>query len=74
MGYGFGSQAVEAKPSRIRVDTPARRARHDTVVPVAIRCAWCEGWMSLPVAASNAVSHGLCDGCREHVREAAAQG
>ncbi len=60
-------------PRVVRVATAPPRAAHDTIVPVAIRCAWCSGWMSAPSRpAELPVSHGLCPGCREHLCGASA--
>jgi hypothetical protein len=37
---------------------------------LAIRCAWCCGWMSAPTwPAHLQVSHGLCPGCRDHLAD-----
>ena len=62
------SAAIRPPPSRVRVESPPQRAAADTFVPVAIRCAWCRGWMSAPTWPDRLpVSHGICPGCRDHV-------
>jgi len=41
--------------------------------PVAIRCAWCHGWMAAPTWPERLpVSHGLCPPCRDHLSQLAA--